>query len=199
MRPGGRHIKKTVGRLIVDLYACFLIPAYTLLYAGGTKWFSTNFSVLATGTPVRFLSCLYWGVLLGAYYALMMVCIGRTMKRSALPGFLTVLACVCLVAALLLPYVPEQLPQEARMHVILSFSACVLMMLVLLLVLLQLRRQSPVCRRMLWYWAVIALVSGLLFFAAGKVTSLLEIWFVITTALLVRGLWLHRTAECEIK
>ena len=199
MRPGGRHIKKTEGRLIVDLYACFLIPAYTLLYAGGTKWFSTNFSVLATGTPARFLSCLYWGVLLGAYYAVMMVRIGRTMKRSALPGVLTVLACVCLVAALLLPYAPEQLPQEARLHVILSFSACALMMLVLLLILLQLYGRSAAYRRMLKYWAGIVSVSGLLFFAAGKVTSLVEIWFVITTALLIRGLWLQRTAECEIK
>ena len=31
----------------LDLFACFLIPAYTLLFAGSVEWFGTNFSVIA--------------------------------------------------------------------------------------------------------------------------------------------------------
>ena len=29
----------------LDLFACLLIPAYTLLFAGSVEWFSTNFNV----------------------------------------------------------------------------------------------------------------------------------------------------------
>ena len=42
MRGGPRR-----SGLLLDLFACFLIPAYTLLFAGSRAWFSTNFSVIA--------------------------------------------------------------------------------------------------------------------------------------------------------
>jgi len=184
--------------MLLDLYSCFLIPAYTLLYAGGSRWFSTNFSVLAAGTVWRFFGCLSWGVLTGLYYLIMVRRIGRRLERSRLIDGLTAVACVTLVAALLLPYAPERLPRQAQMHVILAFSACVLMMLVLLLILLQLRGRLPGWGRLFRWWCTIAAVSLLLLAAAGKVTSVLEIWFVITTAQLVRAIWLHRTAEREI-
>ena len=30
-------------RFFVHVFACFLIPAYTLLFAGSMRWFGTNF------------------------------------------------------------------------------------------------------------------------------------------------------------
>ena len=35
----------------LDFFACFLIPAYTLLFAGSVQWFGTNFSVIAVTGP----------------------------------------------------------------------------------------------------------------------------------------------------
>ena len=32
---------------LLDLFACFLIPLYTLLFTHDTRWFTTNFSVIA--------------------------------------------------------------------------------------------------------------------------------------------------------
>jgi len=71
-------------------------------------------------------------------------------------------------------------------------------MLALLLVLLRCRRQSVSYAGLIWVWLIIVLVSGALFAVAGKVSSALEVWFVITAALLVRSLWLRRAAERDI-
>ena len=35
------------GHFWLDFTACFLIPCYTLLFAGSVQWFGTNFSVIA--------------------------------------------------------------------------------------------------------------------------------------------------------
>lgn len=198
MTPGGRHRIKAAGRVLLDLYACFLIPAYTLLFAGGERWLDTNFSVLAVLGVGQFWGFVLWGVLLGAYFLVVLALICRTLERRTVVVTITVLACLALVGAMLLPYVPERFPVAADWHVVLAFSACVLLMLALLLILLRCRRGSVAYRGLVWSWLAIAVVSGALFVAAGKVSSALEVWFVITTALLVRALWLRRAAERDI-
>lgn len=189
MKPGERHKIKGAGRVLLDLYACFLIPSYTLLFAGGEHWLDTNFSVLSLVGVGQFRGFVLWGLLVAGYHLVLMVLICRSLKRHRAVGTLTVLACLALGGALLLPYAPQFLPGVAQAHIVLAFSACVLLMLALLLVLLRCRY-----RDLLWGWLAVAVVSGLLFAAAGKVSSALEIWFVITTALLVRALWLRRAA-----
>lgn len=200
MRPFGRHRNETALSLIIDLYACFFIPAYTLLYAGDTGWFETNFSVLAATGPGRFAGCLYWGAALGIYFLGMLLLISREVRGSRPVRQLGVQACVCLAAGLSLPYYPERLPQQARLHVLLSCSACVLMMLALLLVLIPfLRTQPKRYRPVLGRWLGIAGVSGCMFRLGGMVTSALEVFFTISAALLVRRLWLLRCADGESK
>lgn len=193
MKPERRHRIKGVGRVLVDLYACFLIPSYTLLFAGGERWLDTNFSVLSLLGVGQFWGFVLWGMLVAGYYLVLMVLICRSLKRRRVVGTLTVLACLALGGALLLPYAPRFLPGVAQAHIVLAFSACVLLMLALLLVLLRCRYWD-----LLWSWLAVAVVCAILFAAAGKVSSALEIWFVITTALLVRALWLRRTAAGDI-
>ena len=53
---------------LVDFFACFLIPAYTLLFAGSMEWFSTNFSVIAVTGEDHFRGFFLWGVLVGSYF-----------------------------------------------------------------------------------------------------------------------------------
>lgn len=193
MKPGGRHRIKGAGRTLLDLYACFLIPAYTLLFAGGERWLDTNFSVLSLMGVGQYWGFVLWGVLLTGYFLVLMVRICRTLKRPRAVGSITVLACLGLAGALLLPYAPQTLPGVAQAHVVLAFAASVLLMLALLLILLRCRY-----RGLLWCWLAIAVVSGALFAAAGKVSSALEVWFVITTALLTRKLWLRRVQAGDI-
>lgn len=198
MTTGGRHRIKAVGRVLLDLYACFLIPAYTLLFAGGERWLDTNFSVLAVLGVGQFWGFVLWGVLLAAYFLVMLILICRTLERRRVVVAIAVLACLALGGAMLLPYIPERFPAAAEWHVVLAFSACVMLMLALLLILLRCRRESAACRELIWSWLAIAVFSGGLLVAAGKVSSALEVWFVITTTLLVRALWLRRAAERDI-
>lgn len=49
----------------LDLFACFLIPAYTLLFAGSVEWLGTNFSVIAVTGKDHYWGFVYWGALAG--------------------------------------------------------------------------------------------------------------------------------------
>lgn len=198
MTPGGRHRIKRAGRVLLDLYACFLIPAYTLLFAGGEHWLDTNFSVLALLGTGQFWGFVLWGTLLAAYFLVMLTLICRTLEKCVGVVCVAALACLCLAGSMLLPYLPEHFPKAAQAHIMLAFSACVLLMLALLLVLVRCCRISRTYRGLLRGWAAIAAGSVALFGTAGMVSSALEIWFVITATLLVRSLWLRRTAERDI-
>ena len=185
----------------LDLFACFLIPAYTLLFAGSVEWFGTNFSVIAVTGEDHYWGFVYWGVLAGGYFAVMLtklaLILPRLWQRIAV-CLLTLLACLALGYALAIPYLPDDFPGFASLHVVLAAGACVLLMLALLLVLLLLYRRGPErYRPLLVRWGLIAGGSGLLFLLTGMVSSALEVFFTITAALLTRRLWL--TAEEERK
>ncbi|MBS6532158.1 MAG: hypothetical protein KH338_00825 [Oscillospiraceae bacterium] len=198
MRPARVHRRRSFW---LDLFACFLIPAYTLLFAGSVEWFGTNFSVIAVTGEDHYWGFVYWGVLAGGYFAVMLtklaLILPRLWQRIAV-CLLTLLACLALGYALAIPYLPDDFPGFASLHVVLAAGACVLLLLALLLVLLLLYRRGPErYRPLLVRWGLIAGGSGLLFLLAGMVSSALEVFFTITAALLTRRLWL--TAEEERK
>ena len=178
----------------LDLFACFLIPAYTLLFAGSVEWLGTNFSVIAVTGKDHYWGFVYWGALAGGYFAVMLIKLAlilpRLWQRSAV-CLLALLACLALGYALAIPYLPDDFPGFASLHVVLAAGACVLLMLALLLVLLSLYRDSPENYRLLLVrWGLIVGGSGLLFLLAGMVSSALEVFFTITAALLTRRIWL---------
>lgn len=72
----------------------------------------------------------------------------RLWQRSAV-CLLALLACLALGYALAIPYLPDDFPGFASLHVVLAAGACVLLMLALLLVLLSLYRDSPENYRLL--------------------------------------------------
>ena len=178
----------------LDLFACFLIPAYTLLFAGSVEWLGTNFSVIAVTGKDHYWGFVYWGALAGGYFAVMLtklaLILPRLWQRSAV-CLLALLACLALGYALAIPYLPDDFPGFASLHVVLAAGACVLLMLALLLVLLSLYRDSPENYRLLLVrWGLIVGGSGLLFLLARMVSSALEVFFTITAALLTRRIWL---------
>lgn len=196
MRPARVHRRRSFW---LDLFACFLIPAYTLLFAGSVEWFGTNFSVIAVTGEDHYWGFVYWGVLAGGYFAVMLtklaLILPRLWQRIAV-CLLTLLACLALGYALAIPYLPDDFPGFASLHVVLAAGACVLLMLALLLVLLLLYRRGPErYRPLLVRWGLIAGGSGLLFLLAGMVSSALEVFFTITAALLTRRLWLTAGEE----
>ena len=182
------------GGFWLNLFSCFLIPGYTLWFAGSVAWFRTNFSVIA-GTGVdNYRGFIYWGLLLGGYFLVLLtrlsLVLPRFWQRMAL-RLITLGACLSLAYALAIPYLPAYFPRYATLHVLLAALASVLLMVALLLCLLSLRRTGHEnYQKLLWAWVLIAIVSGILFFIPRMVSSALEVFFSISSTLLTRKLWI---------
>ena len=74
-------MNKRHSRFLLDFFACFLIPAYTLLFAGGVQWFGTNFSVIAVTGPDHYRGFVYWGILAGGYFFVMLSKLAFSLPR----------------------------------------------------------------------------------------------------------------------
>lgn len=184
------------GHFWLDLFACFLIPAYTLLFAGSVEWFGTNFSVLAVTGPGHYRGFLYWGLLAGGYFFVLLHKLAFTLPgrgSRAVVRLLALCAALALSYALAIPYLPAYFPKYAALHVLLAAGSSVLLMLALLCVILPLYRRDPArWRGSLMGWGLIVLGCGLLFLLPRMVTTALEVFFTISAALLARRLWLLR-------
>ena len=178
----------------LDFFSCFLIPAYTLLFAGSVRWFGTNFSVIAVTGPDHYRGFVYWGILAGAYFFAMLSKLAFTLPRRwerVLTRLLAVCAVLSLAYAVAIPYLPEYFPKYAALHVALAAGACVLLMLALLVILLALRRTDPVrWKKPLRAWELIVAGSAVLFLIPMMVSTALEVFFTISAALLARRVWL---------
>ena len=186
-------VKKS-GHFWLDFFACFLIPAYTLLFAGSVQWFGSNFSVIAVAGPDHYRGFIYWGLLAGGYFFVMLNALA-----AALPGqrarlavrLLTAAAVLALAYALAIPYLPEYFPRYAALHVVLAALASVLLMVALLTILLTLRRRDQDrWARPLREWELIVAGCVLLFLIPRMVSTALEVFFTISAALLARRIWL---------
>ena len=187
-------MSKKPGHFWLDFFACFLIPAYTLLFAGSVEWFGTNFSVIAVTGPDHYRGFIYWGVLAGGYFFVMLSRMafrlpGRWMRW--LVRLLAVCAVLSLAYALAIPYLPKYFPKYAALHVALAAGACVLLMVDLQFIILVFRRQDPVrwAGAMRFCWCMI-IGCAVLFLLPGMVTTALEVFFTISAALLARRIWL---------
>ena len=184
------------GHFWLDLFACFLIPAYTLLFAGSVEWFGSNFSVLAVTGPGHYRGFLYWGLLAGGYFFVMLHKLAFALpSRRAGRGvrLITLCSLLSLCYAMAIPYLPACFPKYAALHVLLAAGSSVLLMLALLCVILSLyRRDRARWRGGLLGWWLITGGCGLLFLIPRMVTTALEVFFTISAALLTRWLWLRR-------
>lgn len=183
------------GHFALDLTACFLIPAYTLLFAGSRAWFSSNFSVIAVTGKDHYRGFILWGILAGGYFLILLTRLATLLPRpGARAGVLglTTLAVFCLGYALAIPYLPAHFPKYAAAHVVLAALACVLVMGALLVILLSFRREAPERWRgpLRAWWGIVA-GSAVLFFLSGIVSSALEVFFTISATLLTRELRLR--------
>ncbi|MCI8303303.1 MAG: hypothetical protein HFF52_01605 [Lawsonibacter sp.] len=187
-------MRKTPSHFWLDFFTCFLIPAYTLLFAGSVEWFGTNFSVIAVTGPDHYRGFVYWGVLAGGFFFVILSRLAFALpRRSArvLVRLLTVCAVLSLAYAVAIPYLPEYFPKYAALHVLLAAGACVLLMLALLAVLLALRPADPArWKKPLRAWGAIVAGSALLFLIPRMVSTALEVFFTVSTALLARKIWL---------
>ncbi len=170
----------------LDILACYLIPAYTLLFAGEDQWLTTNFSVLGSTLEMWPIFAL-WAAVVGLYFNhYLRYVIGR------LDGGSWMYRGVALSASLLFcsvttPYLPDIFPFRAVLHVLFGVSAALLLLAILLVLIGSVWRRDPLMATpYLLAIGGISLVSLVLLAMAGIVSSALEIFLVISNTLLVR-------------
>lgn len=188
MTPSGRH---TAFSFFISLLS-LLLSVYTVLFAGSVEWFGTNFSVLAVTGANHYRGFFIWGLLAACYYLLVLGGISRTLSSphaQLLICALCLMGCGALGASLAIPYLPENFPRYADLHVVLAFSACVFLMAALLTAILSC---GGTYRRLLGVWWGIIGISTLLFVWVGIVSTALEVFFTLSTVWLTRRLYLHR-------
>ena len=102
---------------LLDLFACFLIPLYTLLFTHDTRWFTTNFSVIAAARDQRH-GFFLWGMLVGVYLLCVLLPVMAALPRPLWPRLCLLGGFLLLLSAVVLPYTPDmrlygQLPAGA--------------------------------------------------------------------------------------
>ena len=102
---------------LLDLFACFLIPLYTLLFTHDTRWFTTNFSVIAAARDQRH-GFFLWGMLVGVYLLCVLLPVMAALPRPLWPRLCLLGGFLLLLSAVVLPYTPDELPKIADLHVI---------------------------------------------------------------------------------
>lgn len=167
------------------------IPAYTILFVQDSNWFTTNFSVIGNnlGRQEEFV---LWGLIVGIYFFWCLETIVARMPSPPRGMWLIPLALILLVFAITTPYLPEQLPLRAFLHVVFAFTAAVCLMVSIIVIIWKLYRQEPGKYR-LFLAAAIGLVAGSagLLAAAGIVSSALEVFFTIGCTVVVYRLYLY--------
>lgn len=178
--------------MLSSFIAYGVIPVYTLIFAGGSDWFASNLSVIGS-LPGRRAAFFVLGIIIGLYYLLilrkLLACIPRRMTET----LLLYTAFALLVFAVSTPYLPDSVPLQAFLHVVSAFSASVLLTLALCLTLRRLsslsRSASAFLRPYRLSMAMIIVVSAALLFIVGIISSALEIYFIVTTTVLIQKLY----------
>lgn len=175
--------------MVLSFVAYVLIPAYTVLFVKGSNWFTTNFSVIGNLLD-RKAEFVLWGLLVGIYYFWCLRRIVSRMPRKPRGTWLIPLSLVLLTCAITTPYLPDQLPLKAFLHIIFAFMAAVCLMICLYLIVWRLWRQDKQkYRPYLIGLTGITLISAMLLVLIGIVSSALEIFFTISSVILIQRLY----------
>lgn len=175
--------------MFLSFITYILIPAYTILFVQGSNWFTTNFSVIGNliGRQEEFV---LWGLIVGIYFFWCLRRIVRLMPERPRGTWLVPTSLVLLTFAITTPYLPEELPLKSFLHIIFAFVAAVCLMICLYLIVWKLyQREEETYRPYLMGLTGITLCSAFLLMLVGIVSSALEIFFTISTVVMVYQLY----------
>lgn len=180
--------------MILNITAYFIIPVYTFLFAWGTDLFTLNFSVLGS-LANRKNAFLLWGIIVGIYFYYVLKKIIARLPRNRKETIISTVSLILLTFAVTTPYLPENRPFRAFLHVIFAFGASVLLLGCLYLVIWKLYCMNQTrYRTFLTCLNVITTLSAMLLVLAGIVSSALEIFFTVSCTVLLIRLYRNVTA-----
>lgn len=175
--------------MLLGFLAYILIPSYTILFVWGHNWLTTNFSVIGNivGREEAFV---LWGLIIGIYFFCSLRIIVSRMPVSPRGTWLIPLALILLICAISTPYLPGQMPLKSQLHIAFSLLSALCLAGCLGLIVGKLYKNNhKKYRPYLVGLAGIGLFSLFLLCLAGIINSALEIFFTISTVLLVRRLY----------
>ncbi len=178
--------------MLSTLTAYIVIPIYTLLFVSGTDWFSTNLSVIGSWPDRRF-AFTGLGLVLGLYFYTILKRLMSHLPRHRNETLCVNLALLLLLLAVATPYLPRQMPLQSFLHIVFALLSSILLLLCLYRIVWLLSSTSGDARRFLKPYKImllfITLISGLLLFLAGIISSALEIFFVLSATVMVQRLY----------
>jgi hypothetical protein len=175
--------------LLITITAYIIIPIYTLLFAWGTDWFTTNFSVLGNlyGRKNIFL---LWGIIVGTYFYCVLKRVICNLPRNEKEKAFSIAALFFLTFGVLTPYLPEAQPFQSVLHVVLSFMASFSLLICLYMVIWKLYCMNQAeYRPYLICMMGITMISAVLLIISGIVSTALEIFFILSCSALLQKLY----------
>ena len=165
-----------------DFCSFFVIPALTFLLAAGNSLTAVNFSVIGNREGQRGLFLL-WGAVTGNYFYLYvrdLLKLGRYEDRwTELSLFIALALFLCGIG---LPYLPRKVPILSRLHVWASFGGAAALFICLYRLLHVAERKEEIrLRGLKGFQLSVAAVSAWIYFRAGMVSSLLEMFVTFST------------------
>lgn len=180
--------------MVLNILAYFIIPVYTVLFAGDTDWFHKNFSIIRN-IGFRKWAFVVWGMILIFYFYFSMKDIVNSLPHPKLQRFLSQWSLLLLILTILTPYKPKDFPFFSSLHVWFAFVCPVFLMISLLAVIIQCRKIHPHLYRpfLIGFWGIVA-ASAAFYLSAGMINSALEVFFIISSSILVKRIH-RRVAE----
>lgn len=174
---------------LLDLLTFFVIPVFTIFLASYDSLINSNLSVVANYLGKQNAFTL-WGILIIlCFYAYFHRIASRYGLNSPALRRLVLVSCLLLIFGITTPYLPDQFPLKAKLHVAFSFLASVCLLLCLYLQTLLLSRQKPgFFRPHFRFLNLLTVVCAALLLLIGIVSSLVEIVFTLSTAFYLRAL-----------
>lgn len=178
--------------MLLSLTAYVIIPIYTILFVSGTNWFTSNLSVIGNW-PTRQTAFFLLGLIIGLYYRCILERLLSHLPHHKRESFLLHGAFVLLLLAVTTPYLPSRVPFQSFLHVVFAFVASLLLLLCLYLTLWKLSTLSQTVRTFLRPYRrlliLITFISALLLLIAGIISTALELFFILSTTLLLQKLY----------
>ena len=184
--------------MILDLTAYVIIPIYTLVFVNGTNWLTSNLSVIGS-FPTRQSAFFVLGIIIGFYYHTVLRRLLAPLPNRRLEYRLLHIALVLIILAVSIPYLPDSVPLQSFLHLVFAFVASLMLLLCLYLTIWKLSRLSDQLQLILRPYRIllifITLFSVLLLCIAGIISTALEVFFVITTTVMVQRLYRQFTCN----